>query len=144
MLGRNGERIAELMTELETNGRFELTKEEFNKIRRSGLAAGTSDHPNRLEMIESLWVTNHRMIDPQTADCLYTGTYLHPVGVKTLCWETVQAVKFPASRSRLLGKRFRCLSALMTSLSASRRKRRCPQILRPCVKAVAAFAKNEY
>ena len=61
------------MTELETNGRFELTKEEFNKIRRSGLTAGTSDHPNRLEMIESLWVTNHRMIDPQTADCLYTG-----------------------------------------------------------------------
>ena len=51
VLGRNGERIAELMTELETNGRFELTKEEFNKIRRSGLTAGTSDHPNRLEMI---------------------------------------------------------------------------------------------
>ena len=89
------------MTELETNGRFELTKEEFNKIRRSGLAAGTSDHPNRLEMIESLWVTNHRMIDPQTADCLYTGTYLHPVGVKTLCWETVQAVKFPRITKQL-------------------------------------------
>lgn len=32
VLGRNGERIAELMTELETNGRFELTKEEFNKF----------------------------------------------------------------------------------------------------------------
>ena len=37
-------------------------------------------------------VTHHRMIDPHTADCLYTGTYLHPVGVKTLCWETVQEI----------------------------------------------------
>ena len=34
-------------------------------------------------------------VDPHTADALFSGIYLHPVGVKTLCVETVQAVKFP-------------------------------------------------
>ena len=142
VLGRNGERIAELMTELETNGRFELTKEEFNKIRRSGLAAGTSDHPNRLEMIESLWVTNHRMIDPQTADCLYTGTYLHPVGVKTLCWETVQAVKFPRITKQATGETVPLPERFNDIFERKQKKTPLPADIAAVREAVAAFAKE--
>lgn len=104
VLGRNAERMRELTEELEKNGRFELTKQEFMKVRRSGLSSGTSDHANRLEIIESLWVERHRMIDPHTADCIYTGMYLHPVGVKTICWETVQAVKFPKMTMQATGQ----------------------------------------
>lgn len=142
VLGRNGERIAELMTALETNGRFELTKEEFNKIRRSGLASGTSDHPNRLEMIESLWVTNHRMIDPQTADCLYTGTYLHPVGVKTLCWETVQAVKFPRITKQATGETVPLPERFKDIFERKQKKTPLPADIAAVREAVAAFAKE--
>ncbi|MDO5531959.1 threonine synthase [Sutterella sp.] len=103
ILGRDGKRVAELMDDLEKNGRFELTKDEFTKVRRSGLASGTSNHANRLEIIEFLNIEFATTIDPHTADCLYTGVYLHPVGVKTVCFETVQAVKFPKMTQQATG-----------------------------------------
>lgn len=95
VLGRKSSRVRELMAELDEKGKFELTQTEYAALRRSGVSSGTSDHPNRLEIIEQLWVEYQTLVDPHTADCIYSGTYLHPVGVPTLCLETVDAVKFP-------------------------------------------------
>lgn len=88
-------RVRELMVLLEDTGEFSLSAEEFARLRRCGLSSGSSDHPNRLEIIEEMFVNHHVFVDPHTADALYSGIILHPVGVKTLCLETVQPVKFP-------------------------------------------------
>ena len=54
-----------------------------------------SSHVNRLEMMGTMHFEYDALIDPHTADCLYCGIYLHPVGVKTICFETVQPAKSP-------------------------------------------------
>ena len=95
VLGRNGTRVRELAEDLKTKGEFTLTAEEFRKVRLSGVVSGSSNHPNRLEIIEQMHLEYDTYVDPHTADALFSGIYLHPVGVKTLCVETVQAVKFP-------------------------------------------------
>ncbi len=95
ILGRDGARIRELSESLAETGEFRLTPEEFRKVRLSGVVSGSSNHANRLEIIEQMFLEYETYVDPHTADALFSGIYLHPVGVKTLCVETVQAVKFP-------------------------------------------------
>ena len=140
IVGRDAERTVELFEELERTGRFELTREEFARVRRSGLASGTSDHPNRLEIIESLWVSHARMIDPHTADCLYTGTYLHPVGVKTLCWETVQPAKFPRMTLQATGQTVPLPERFRDVFERPQRMTAVPADLETVRAQVAAFA----
>ncbi len=96
VLDHNGARISELMHQLTHDGEFTLRPDEFSKLRRSGIASGTSDHHNRLEIIENMHLEYDAVVDPHTADALFSGIYLHPVGVKTICCETVNPVKFPA------------------------------------------------
>lgn len=95
VLGRNGARVKELLAQLEEKGEFTLTPDEFRRVRMSGVVSGSSNHPNRLEVIEQMHIEFDTYIDPHTADALFSGIYLHPVGVKTLCVETAHAVKFP-------------------------------------------------
>lgn len=96
VLDRNGARVRELMQDLQYNGEIVLTPEEFRKVRRCGVITGTADHANRLEIISMMHLEYDTFVDPHTADALFTGIYLHPVGVKTICCETVAPVKFPA------------------------------------------------
>ncbi len=95
VLDQNGERVVALMKELEEKGEFRLTHDEIRKVRSSGVVSGSSNHANRLEIIESMHLEFDTFIDPHTADALFCGIYLHPIGIKTLVCETVQAVKFP-------------------------------------------------
>ncbi len=95
ILKHDGARVAELMSELEEKGEFRLTHEELRSVRRSGVVSGSSNHANRLEIIESMHLEFDTYVDPHAADALFCGIYLHPVGIKTLVCETVQAVKFP-------------------------------------------------
>ncbi len=95
LLGRNGGHVKELFDELDEKGSFSLTQQEFQFLRRLGLTSGMSTHAERLEMIGHLFIEYGIQIDPHTADCLYTGIYQHPVGVKTICFETVQPIKSP-------------------------------------------------
>ncbi|MFU0841694.1 MAG: Threonine synthase [Burkholderia sp.] len=95
VLNRDALRVRQLMGELESKGEFRLTPKEIELLRKSGVVSGASSHANRLEMIETLWVNRRIFIDPHTADALFSGEYLHPVGMKTLCLETVRAAKFP-------------------------------------------------
>lgn len=95
ILNRDGERVKILMKDLEEKGSLTLTPEEFAQVRRTRISSGTSNHANRLEIIESMNLEYDTLVDPHTADTLYSGIYLHPVGVPTICLETVHAVKFP-------------------------------------------------
>ncbi|KAB7652945.1 threonine synthase [Sutterella seckii] len=144
VLGRNGVRVKELMKDLEEKGSFELTQQEFSKVRRSGLAAGTSNHANRLEIIESLNIEYATTIDPHTADCLYTGVYLHPVGVKTICFETVQAVKFPKMTMQATGKTVPLPDAFADIFEREQRKTTVAVDESRIREAVAAFASKPW
>lgn len=95
ILNRNASRVKELMADLEEKGSLTLTPEEFALVRRTRISSGTSNHANRLEIIETMNLEYDTLVDPHTADTLYSGIYLHPVGVPTICLETVHAVKFP-------------------------------------------------
>lgn len=94
-LGRDGARTAALIRDLHEKGRLELTKDEFARLRRSRVTSGASEHVNRMEIIERAHVADNVLIDPHTADCLYAGIYLHPVGVPTICFETSSPAKAP-------------------------------------------------
>ena len=96
VLDRNGDRVRELMEELQYHGELKLRPDEFAKVRKSGVTSGTACHANRMEIIESMHLEYDTFVDPHTADALFSGIYLHPVGVKTICCETVNPVKFPA------------------------------------------------
>lgn len=104
MLGRDGARVKALAQDLKTKGEFTLTPDEFRRVRLSGVVSGSSNHPNRLEIIEQMHLEYDTYVDPHTADALFSGIYLHPVGVKTLCVETVQAVKFPRMVKQATGE----------------------------------------
>ena len=93
-LDRNAERVRELMNDLKEKGEFELTREEFKKLHLCGAISGNSDHANRLEMIEWMHVEYDIYVDPHTADTLFSGVYMHPVGMRTICLETVNPRKF--------------------------------------------------
>lgn len=95
VLGRNGARVSELASELKEKGSFTLTPEEFKVLRREHVYSGTSNHADRLEIIETMNLEYDHVVDPHTADCIYSGIYLHPVGIKTICLETVRPIKFP-------------------------------------------------
>ena len=144
VLDRNGARIRELMAELETKGSFALTNEEYMKVRRSGIAGGTSNPANRLEIIESLNIEYATTIDPHTADCLYTGVYLHPVGVKTICFETVQAVKFPKMTMQATGHTVELPPAYADVFEREQRKTTVPVDVEKIRALVADFAKKPW
>lgn len=144
VLDRNGARVAELMKELETKGSFALTHEEYTKVRRSGIAGGTSNHANRLEIIETLNIEYATTIDPHTADCLYTGVYLHPVGVKTICFETVQAVKFPKMTMQATGHTVGLPPAYADLFERKQRKTTVPVDAAKIRALVADFAKKPW
>ena len=144
LLGRNGARVTELVHDLEEKGEFTLTPEEFALVRRSGLASGTSNHSNRLEIIEHLNIRYETTIDPHTADCLYTGVYLHPVGVKTICFETVQAVKFPKMTMQATGKTVPLPLAFSDIFEREQRKTSVAVDEARIREAVAAFASKPW
>lgn len=96
VLGRNGTRVRELAEDLKTKGEFTLTAEEFRKVRLVGRRVGF------LEPSESASRSSSRCTSSTTRTSTRTrptrssrASTSIPSGVKTLCVETVQAVKFP-------------------------------------------------
>ena len=83
-------------------------------------------------------------IDPHTADCLCTGVYLHPVGVKTICFETVQAVKFPKMTMQATGKTVPLPEAFADIFSREQKKTTIPVDEAKIREAVAAFASKPW
>ena len=103
VLGCDGQRVLRLMTRLDTEGGFRLTRRELATMNESIISSGSSNHSNRLEIIEATHLMDNVYIDPHTADAMFVGTYLRPVGVKTIVLETVHPVKFPALIKQVTG-----------------------------------------
>ncbi|MCF0253135.1 MAG: threonine synthase [Duodenibacillus sp.] len=103
VLGRDSARVRELWAQVASRGRFELTAEEFARVRASGFASGSSTHADRLATIAGLWRGEGLMIDPHTADGVKVAREHLREGVKMLALETAQPAKFAATIAEATG-----------------------------------------
>jgi len=95
LLGRDGAATRELFkTQVEQQGFFQLTAEQFARIPSYGFQSGHSTHADRLATIRDTWQRFGVMIDTHTADGLKVAyEHLEP-GVPMIVLETALPVKF--------------------------------------------------
>jgi len=105
LLGRDGARVAELFgAGLVRDGGFQLSAEEFDRIRGFGFVSGKSSHADRLATIRSTWADHQDMIDTHTADGLKVGREHQQPGVTMIVLETALPAKFAATIEEALGR----------------------------------------
>lgn len=104
-LDRDGSRVANLFSQVEKEGGFDLSKDPArDQIATFGFVSGKSDHQNRLDTIRDVKAKYQVTIDTHTADGLKVAReYLSP-GIKTLVLETALPVKFGETIQEALGQ----------------------------------------
>jgi threonine synthase len=105
LLGRNGERTAELFgSRIASDGGFTLTAEEFAPAAGFGFVSGRSTHADRLATIRDTFERFGVIIDTHTADGLKVArAHQHP-GVPMLVLETALPAKFAETIREALGR----------------------------------------
>ena len=105
LLGRDAERTRALFkTELERNGSFTITPEEFARIAGHGFVSGSSTHADRLATIRDTHARFGTVIDTHTADGLKVGREHRTPGVPTLVLETALPAKFAETIVEAIGR----------------------------------------
>ncbi|OGA19861.1 MAG: threonine synthase [Betaproteobacteria bacterium RIFCSPLOWO2_12_FULL_63_13] len=105
LVGRDGNKVADLWDRLEAQGMFDLAGTEyFSRVPESGFVSGTSTHRDRLDTIRRVWREYGVMIDTHTADGVKVGLDYRSAGVPLLCLETALPAKFDAAIREALGR----------------------------------------
>ena len=110
LLGRNGQRVAQLFRQIETKRCFDLSGginsdgTEFASVPQFGFESGKSTHKDRIEMIRFVDEFYGIMIDPHTANGIKVARTHQKQGVPMIVLETAQAVKFNEIIYEALGK----------------------------------------
>ena len=105
LLGRDGARVAQLFgPALARDGGFQLSPEEFSRIKAFGFVSGKSGHADRLATIRRTWTDHQDMIDTHTADGLKVGREQQQPGVPMIVLETALPAKFAATIEEALGR----------------------------------------
>jgi threonine synthase len=95
LVGRDADRTRELFkTELDANGAFTVTQDEFARIESFGFVSGSSSHADRLATIQDTHARFATVIDPHTADGLKVAREHLLPGVPTIVLETALPAKF--------------------------------------------------
>jgi len=104
LLGRDAARTQDLFgQQVERQGAFSLTAEEFARIGSHGFASGSSSHANRLETIRDTHRRFGLMIDTHTADGLKVARQWAREGIPMLVLETALPAKFALTLVEALG-----------------------------------------
>ena len=105
LLGRDGARTARLFkTEIDADGAFKVTPDEFERIARYGFVSGRSSHADRLATIRDTDARFATLIDTHTADGLKVAReHLEP-GVPMIVLETALPVKFARTIVEAVGR----------------------------------------
>lgn len=103
IVGRDNERVRSLWTRVAEKGEFQLTGQEFDRVKASGFESGKSTHEDRIATIRTLWLEQQIMIDPHTADGLKVAREHKRAGVKMLTLETALPAKFEATILEAVG-----------------------------------------
>jgi threonine synthase len=105
LLGRDGARTRELFgSQIEREGRFELSPEEFARIAGFGFQSGKSTHADRVATIRTAWERHHTMIDTHTADGVKVAAERVEPGVPMIVLETALPAKFAETIREALGR----------------------------------------
>ena len=105
LAGRDGARVKDLWTKLDTEGAFDLAgSEHFRRVAETGFVSGTSTHQHRLDTIRQVWRNYGVMIDTHTADGVKVGLEHRSNGVPLVCLETALPVKFDAAIREALNR----------------------------------------
>jgi threonine synthase len=105
LLGRDGARTKELFsTQIERQGSFTLSADEFQRIARFGFQSGRSTHADRLATIRSTWEKHGSMIDTHTADGVKVAAERVEAGVPMIVLETALPAKFAETIREALGR----------------------------------------
>jgi len=104
LLGRDAARTAQLFGTDVARGGFELTAEEFARVRGFGFVSGRSSHADRIATIRDTDARFGVTLDPHTADGLKVARERRTPGVTTLVLETALPAKFAATIEEALGR----------------------------------------
>lgn len=105
LLGRDAARTRELFgPQIERQGGFTLSAEEFARIADFGFQSGKSTHADRLETIRSTWQRHGTMIDTHTADGVKVAAERAEAGVSMVVLETALPAKFAETIREALGR----------------------------------------
>ncbi|HJV68060.1 threonine synthase [Ideonella sp.] len=105
LLGRDAARTRELFgTQIERQGGFTLSADEFARIAAFGFQSGKSTHADRLETIRSTWQRHGTMIDTHTADGVKVAAERAEAGVSMVVLETALPAKFAETIREALGR----------------------------------------
>jgi threonine synthase len=105
LLGRDGERTAALFkTQVEQQGFFQLSADEFKHIAGYGFVSGNSTHADRIATIRDTYERNGVMIDTHTADGLKVAREYLQADVPMIVLETALPAKFAETIVEALGR----------------------------------------
>ena len=106
LVGRDGERVAELWRAVDTGEAFDLNAAGLKaKVAEFGFVSGSSSHADRLATIRMAWEKYGVMIDTHTADGLKVGLEHRTAGIPLVCLETALPAKFEDSIVEALGRK---------------------------------------
>jgi threonine synthase len=105
LLGRDATRTAQLFKhDVEKQGAFTVTPDEFARIASFGFVSGSSSHADRVATIRETDQRHATVIDTHTADGLKVGREHLDAGVPMIVLETALPAKFAATIVEALGR----------------------------------------
>jgi threonine synthase len=104
MTSRDAEKIRKLWQEVDGNRAFDISGTQlWEKIRKSHILSGTSNHKARIETIREIHRKYGVLVDPHTADGLKVGFEHRENNIPLVCLETALPAKFSESIVEAIG-----------------------------------------
>ena len=104
MTSRDAEKIRTLWEKVDNNRAFDISGTPlWEKIRKSHIISGTSNHKARIETIREIHRKYGVLVDPHTADGLKVGLEHHEKDIPLVCLETALPAKFSESIVEAVG-----------------------------------------
>ncbi len=110
LLGRDGARVAQLFSKVDTEGGFDLSGgpgsdgDEFKHIAQYGFVSGKSTHQDRLATIRRIYQEFGVMVDTHTADGIKVAQEQWQEGIPMIVLETALPAKFNETIREALGR----------------------------------------
>jgi threonine synthase len=104
MTSRDAEKVGKLWEEVDNNRAFDISGTQlWEKIRKSHIISGTSNHKARIETIREIHRKYGVLVDPHTADGLKVGFEHREKDIPLVCLETALPAKFSESIVEAVG-----------------------------------------
>ncbi len=104
MTSRDAEKVRKLWEKVDNNRAFDVSGTLlWEKIRKSHIISGTSNHKARIETIREIHRKYGVLVDPHTADGLKVGLEHREKNIPLVCLETALPAKFSESIAEAVG-----------------------------------------